>query len=122
MKMIRVPFAVRVPEFLRTFDELMEIYDVSNIKNEKDFSVDIPLPGLSKEDISINVSNRTLVIKVNLTEPTGYVKQFKDYVYEYKLTDLHDLQNVEANMKNGLLSIKVPLKEQKTEAIAIEVK
>jgi len=104
-------------------DELMESYDTeSYASKDQDFSVEIPLPGLSKNDIELEVVGKTFTIKTKLKEPTGYLKRYQDYRYSYQLTDKYDLSKVEAAMVNGLLTIKVPLKEYKTESLKIEVK
>jgi len=124
MYRIRSPFVTNTSELFRTFDELMEIYesDSMGVKNEKEFSVEIPFAGLSKENIHLEVNGKTLIVKTKINDTTGYCKRYQDHVYSYQLTDLHDLNSIEANMKNGLLGIRVPLKEKKTESIKVEVK
>lgn len=124
MYRIRSPFVTNTSELFRTFDELMEIYesDSMGVKNEKEFSVEIPFAGLSKENIHLEVNGKTLIVKTKINDATGYCKRYQDHVYSYQLTDLHDLNSIEANMKNGLLGIRVPLKEKKTESIKVEVK
>lgn len=120
MNRIRAPFA-GMPEFIRTFDELLEIYDDSiNVKNQKDFSLEIPLPGLSKENIEVSTSGTKLLIKMKVDEPTGFNKRYQDNYLTYQLSEHYDLKGIEASIKHGLLSINVPLK--KTENISIEVK
>ncbi len=123
MNMIRAPFRTNTMDFIKMVDELLDSYDTESYATKnQDFSVEIPLPGLSKNDIELEVNGKTLTIKTKLNEPVGYLKRYQDYRYSYQLTDKYDLGKVEAAMTNGLLTIKVPLKEQKTESLKIEVK
>ena len=58
-----------------------------------------PLPGYSKEDISVKIAKRTLLIYVT--------KQDKQYlVYKQHLSSLYTPSTrVQAHMKNGLVSV-----------------
>jgi len=123
MNMIRTPFRTNTMDFIKMVDELLNSYDMeSYTTKDQDFSVEIPLPGLSKNEIELEVMGKTLTIKTKLNKPDGYLKRYQDYRYSYQLTDKYDLGKVEAAMTNGLLRIKVPLKEQKTESLKIDVK
>jgi HSP20 family molecular chaperone IbpA len=108
---------------LRDFDELFEIFNQKPFeRNEKDFFVEIPLPGLSKENVGIEVKDRTLIVKINLDEPTGFIKRYKNEFYSYYLSESHDLNKITAKMEHGLLSLSVPLKrEKKKESIKIDI-
>ena len=123
MNMISTVFKMETVDFSKAFDDLMDAYEMETYAaNNKNFSVDIPLPGLSKNEIELEIVGKSFTIKTKLNEPSGYLKRYQDYRYSYQLTDKYDLVKIVATMKNGLLTINVPLKEQKTESFKIEVK
>ena len=79
--------------------------------NPKEFSVEIPFSGLSKDEIKIAVDGNVLTIKTDVKKESGFVLRHKNRSYSYSLSDAHDLEKVEAKMENGLLFIRVPVKE-----------
>lgn len=78
----------------------------------KEFSVEIPFSGLSKDEVKVSVEGNVLMIKTEVTKESGFVLNHRDKSYSYSLTEAHDLDKIEAKMENGLLSIKVPVKEE----------
>ncbi len=113
-----------IESLMRDFDHIFDLFNQkSSSYVAKEFFTELPLPGLSKDDVTIEVRNNTLIIKTELDNPTGFVKRYQNEYYSYYLSDSHDLTNIEAKMENGLLSITVPLKkEKKKDAIKVTVK
>ena len=118
----------RFPNMWAEFDELFNIFNEDfkvkyDVAIDKDFSTELPLPGLDKEHLSIEVSGRTLIIKTKVKNAEGFIKRYTDNSYSYYLSDAHDLTKTEAKMENGLLKIKVPLKKKdETKNITVEIK
>lgn len=112
----------------KDFDDLFnafneELFTSYEVPKHKEFLTELPLPGLDKENISIEVSGKTLIIKTNVKTPEGFTKRYVDNSYSYYLTEAHDLNKTNAKMENGLLKITVPLKKKdETKNITIEVK
>lgn len=110
------------------FDQLFDIFNEDlNVKYEvptdKDFTAELPLPGLDKEHLSIEVTGKTLIIKTKVKNAEGFIKRYTDNSYSYYISDAHDLSKTEAKMENGLLKIKVPLKKkEETKTVTVEVK
>lgn len=90
------------------------------IQRDNCFVVRLELPGMNKEDISVHVENNNLVIegekrieheeekdKVHLKE-CSYGK----FRRAYSLKNHFDSDNIESKLENGILSIKVPLKNK----------
>jgi HSP20 family molecular chaperone IbpA len=112
----------------QSFDELFNIFNEDfgtsyDVPNDKEFLTELPLPGLDKEHLSIEVSGRTLIVKTNIKNAEGFVKRYVDNSYSYYLSSSHDLSKTEAKMENGLLKIKVPLrKKEETKSVTVEIK
>jgi|688.fasta_scaffold153556_3 HSP20 family molecular chaperone IbpA len=112
----------------QSFDELFNIFNEDfrtsyDIPSDKEFLTELPLPGLDKEHLSIEVSGRTLIVKTNIKNAEGFVKRYVDNSYSYYLSSSHDLSKTEAKMENGLLKIKVPLrKKEETKSVTVEIK
>ncbi|MBO8473600.1 MAG: Hsp20/alpha crystallin family protein [Bacteroidetes bacterium] len=111
---------------------------VNIIENEKDFTVEVAAPGLTKNDFKINVTNdNELTIEME--------KKYEDKEHEGKkngkylrrefsysrfqqsllLPDTIDRKGISAKMEHGVLTIVLPKKEEEkpidtTQTIAIE--
>ena len=111
--------------FFKDFDQIFELFNEKSFEGgiDKDFFTELPLPGVTRDDLTIEVKNKTLIVRVELKEPTGFVKRYHDNYFTYYLNDNHDLDNIDAKMENGLLSITIPIKkEKKTDAIKVKIK
>lgn len=79
-------------------------------ENEKYF-MEIALPGVGKEDISIETEENLLIIS---TKEKGDAKTpFIDYsgkTWRYRLPERTDVDAMVASVENGILSIEIPLK------------
>jgi len=99
--------------------------------DEHQYTVTLEAPGLEQEDLSIDLKERTLVIKGNKQEETEdkdkqYYRVERRYgTFERLLSipDDADVDGISASMKNGLLTITIPrhaVDESKIKKIAIE--
>ncbi len=85
------------------------------IETDEAVIITMELPGIEKEDISLEAIENNLVIEVD-TETRKYHK-------ELKLPENLDIDKIEANYKNGVLDIKIKRKkEEKKKGKKIEVK
>lgn len=104
--------------FLTDFGDILEMFNVKPLLTSKeDFFTELPLPGVAKDEISIEVKNSTLIVRVELKEPKGFAKTYDGSDFSYFLSDKHDLDKIEAVMENGLLSIKIPLKKEDDDSV-----
>lgn len=98
--------------------------EVDNPSQYKEFNLELPLPGITKDDLTIEIKHNSLSIKVNnLKDATGYRALYSDRKYLYHLTNYHDLESIDAVMLDGLLKIGVPLKTEvkgKIKTVAIK--
>ncbi|MFA5555291.1 MAG: Hsp20/alpha crystallin family protein [Phycisphaerae bacterium] len=136
---IKPEFPNIIEKFLgkKITDEAANNEDVSVIPSvniadiDKAFEVSVALPGLEKKDVKIEVYNDCLIV----SSEKQYEKEEKDknwmrreYGYasfqrKFQLPESADQDRIQAEMKNGVLSIKVAKKEgyiENRRQIAIE--
>jgi HSP20 family protein len=104
---------------------------VDIIEDKDGYRISADLPGMNKEDISINIENNLLTISGE--KKTETEKSEKDLYYHlersfgsfsrsFTLPDNVDTQNVEANFRNGVLTMLLKKREEtKPRQIAIKV-
>lgn len=106
-----------------------------NIKeNEKEFSLEMAIPGFSKENFEVNVENNILTIssakkeeKEEKAAKENYVRRefhYSSFKRSFTLNEKSiDTDNIEARYENGILHISIPKKvvqvEKKNKTIAI---
>lgn len=109
----------------RVMDNLLkELLDTPTRTNEYNrtmkieddvLSMEFDVPGLSKKDFKITIEDTTLVID-GTTEARKFFKS-------YKIQKDWDLSKTGAVVKNGVLTITIPKKEEKkTKLLTIDVK
>ena len=98
-------------------------YDLVN--DEKELTLKTIMPGISKKDVSVFIDeNDMLRIKVTNKE-VKKDKLLKQFYYEksYYLSKKYDKDNISAEMKNGVLEIKIPkIVESKNKSKMIEIR
>lgn len=105
------------------FDGLFLMSDYGKTKIPEDFHVEIPFPGLTKEDLSIELVGKELIIQVQAKESSNFTKRYRNYYFTKRLADYHDLDKIEARMDSGLLTITAPIKKNdKSGVIEIKIK
>ena len=89
------------------------VYD--SIKTEKDGSstISVVVPGYSKEDLKLEVSDGTLKLS---SEVEG-----KSLKRLWKISDSVDTRKIKADCKNGILTISLPLKEKNSKITTITI-
>jgi HSP20 family protein len=100
-------------------------------KNEGFLSFDIALPGFSREDISVEVRNDTLIVKAKRQEEEKsegeyIVQQFRMETVEkrFLLQPGADREEIKAKFKNGLLTVSItdlpPEEEKPVKRVTVE--
>jgi|28_taG_2_1085356.scaffolds.fasta_scaffold00003_189 HSP20 family protein len=86
--------------------------------DEKEYEVTIDLPGMSEDDVQIELNGNTLIVK-GKKEEKNESKDKQYYRVErsvgsfqrtLSLPEDADLDNISANIKNGLLAVHIPRK------------
>lgn len=119
------PFELDFTNFLDDFFG-NNLYNVSNLGKtniqefDNNYLIELQIPGFTKDDINLNLENGTLKVEgevKNENEEKGNVhrKEFKksSFVRSFQIPEDVSAEEIEANMENGILSIKAPKKELK---------
>jgi HSP20 family molecular chaperone IbpA len=87
------------------------------------FIVKVPVPGMSREDLSVHLEGRMLVISEKEHERNENNKGFRRSSVKHSITlpDGIDTARIQAKCRHGLLTITVDKKERTTRRIAIKV-
>ena len=92
------------------------------IDNEKDFTIELAVPGMKKDDFNIKLEDDVLNISVERQEEEGEVKEEKNFTrrefrYDgfcrsFSMPEIVDQENIKADYKNGVLSVALPKSEE----------
>jgi len=113
------------------YETVMAFNPISNTReSENAYHVEIDLPGLSKEDIKIDLNDKTLTIygerniKNEIKEEDYYKVEssFGKFQRQFTLPENVDLENISANSKDGVLEIVLPKTQESVKKKSIEIK
>jgi len=124
---------------LREFDNVLSnrVQDgvwspkVNIVENEKGYTISAELPGVSKDDIDIDLKDSTLSIKgekkaVTKDEKENYIRVesiYGKFERSFSVSDDIDRNSVNASFKDGVLTLVLNKKEEsKPKQIKVEVK
>ncbi|NBC27734.1 MAG: Hsp20 family protein [Bacteroidetes bacterium] len=90
-------------------------------ETEDQFSIEVEVPGLNKEDLNINVENSTLTIsgeRKKKSEEDGrrfhrVETHYGTFNRSFQLPDYVDQDSIEATYKNGILDVTMNKREEK---------
>ena len=100
-------------------------------EDEQAYHITLELPGIEKKDVSVELTEGTLVVSAERKKPNvkeGECEHHDDFLYGKRINRISfpkevESGKVEATFKNGLLSITVPKKEEvKPKPVAIKIK
>lgn len=98
----------RVFQKMNSLPSFFSQYDKFRIHTEeKNWRLEIPLPGATKEDLKISLKESDKL----LVEVVGENTWSQGEIREFRLPPAADAENITAEMKNGLLVIEVPKKK-----------
>ena len=90
------------------------------VENEKDYQIEIAIPGLIKDDLNIKVEDNILIISHERDEDSTFrfTKSFKKV---YTLPDDVSVKGIVAKVENGILLLTLPKEKKKTNERVIEI-
>jgi len=91
-------------------------------QNETGYIISIAAPGVSKEDININIETNTLTISYTQEENTEASFACSSFRRSWRLPEGTDVENITATYQNGILSLSVPTADATTYTRTIEIK
>jgi len=89
------------------------------IEKDDEYIIELLVPGIQKDDLSINIEENKLIIRHSLKskEKEDYVNYIKlgfnkeSFNREFNLSKKIDISNISASFDNGILSVKLPKKK-----------
>lgn len=135
-KMIYMNLLPRRFDFDDMFDNFFVDKSYSNMKcdvYEKggNYHIEMDIPGFDKNDISIEVKNDYLIITAEKNNEKNEEDKEKKYIRQERSYGKYqrsfyvgniDTENVNAEFKNGMLEIIIPMKEKVEDKKMIEIK
>lgn len=101
-------------------------------ETDKDFRLELLLPGFKKEDVQLNYHENILTVKVELPEEkenTGEEykyerREFGVYNFErkFKVPKTVEAEKINARFQNGILELTLPKKEEAQVKPPVEIK
>ncbi len=99
-------------------------------ETEKEFKIELLVPGVTKDDLSLVQKDNLLTIKVEkkeeekLEEYKYARREFGAYNFEkqYRLPKTIDAENITAKFENGILNVLLPKKEEALEKAPVQIK
>jgi len=90
------------------------------LDHEKDFTIELAVPGMSKDDFKINLDNDILSISVERQEVeekeeknfTRREFRYDGFCRSFSLPDIVDQEKIKADYKNGVLSVLLPKSDE----------
>ena len=103
---------------LNFFNRNYSVPSVNSIENNDSFEIDLAVPGMKKEDFSIELNDKILVIS---SESSNNIENDKMRLNEFNFSSFQrsfrvphsvDQDKIKANYKNGILKIKLPKRKE----------
>ena len=91
---------------------------VNSLENNDSFEIDLAVPGMKKEDFTIELNDKVLVISSETSNTMENDKMrlnefnFSSFQRSFRVPDSVDLDKIKANYKNGVLKIKLPKRKE----------
>ena len=95
---------------------------VNIVEGKEDFRIEVAAPGLEKDDFKIDLENNVLTISSEREESSEkqedenrYMRRefcYSSFRRAFSLPNTVDADKIEANHKNGVLSIVIPKREE----------
>jgi HSP20 family protein len=112
--------------FRGSWTPAVDIFETDN----HDLVLKAELPGMAREDVEVSVENGTLVLKGQKTFDTEVKEEhyrrversYGQFYRSFTLPNTVDTSKVAADYKNGILTVKLPFREEaKPRTINVEV-
>jgi HSP20 family protein len=86
---------------------------------DEGYTVEIPVPGLSKDDVTVTTNENHLVVK-NVVGETSSGKWLNKNERTFTIPNGISLKNIKAKVENGLLTISLPFAKKVKTNIVVE--
>ena len=104
--------------------------NVDLFENDNEYEIQLAVPGITKDDIKIDVKEGLLTIsgerkfekKIDDKNYRSIETQYGNFVRSFTLPDHVDAGKISAEYKDGILHVAVPKDEKKTLATTVKIK
>lgn len=104
--------------------------NVDVIENDKAFDLQVAVPGMSKEDFSLDLAENTLTIsgerKFNQEKKEGnyysFETQYGTFKRTFRIPKNVNIDKIEASYKEGILSVVLPKSDEQKLKSTIKIK
>ncbi len=107
---------------------LSDTFKVDVQENEKEYCIEAELPGVKKEEISLEINEGQLTISVNREQSleedkTNYIHRERRFSSMKRSIYLQEavVDSIKARLEDGVLNITVPKQEKKDKTLRIEI-
>ena len=90
--------------------------------DDKNYYIDLALPGLEKKDINLNISDNYLLLNYKSKDEKDNASWKQSFRRSIKLPKDIKTDGIDAKLKNGILSIKIQKDKQESKNQKIEIK
>ena len=96
------------------FNRRHSVPSVNSVENNDSFEIDLALPGMKKDDFTIELNDKILVIS---SDNSNYDQNertrlnefnYSSFQRSFRVPESVELDKIKANYKNGILKIKLP--------------
>jgi HSP20 family protein len=90
---------------------------VNSIESDDSFEIDLAVPGMKKDDFTIQLNDKVLVISSENTNSVDNSNMrlnefnYSSFQRSFRVPETVELDKIKANYKNGILKIKLPKKK-----------
>ncbi len=103
----------------RFFGTQQKLPAANIIEREKEFTVELAIPGMTKKDFKINVENGTLKVSCekrdeNLEKKEAYTRKefsYSSFARTFTLPETVNTEKINAHYEDGILKFTLPKKE-----------
>ena len=106
--------------FFDTLDKVFETQRFVNApqtnirKNESEYKVFLPIPGLSKEDLKISIKDGIMKISFEKEEKDERVHFVSNFTKTYSIPDDVKEKDITGKVENGILELVLPIDKKKS--------
>ena len=96
------------------FNRRHSVPSVNSVENNDSFEIDLAVPGMKKDDFTIELNDKILVISSdNSDHDQNEGTRLNEFNYSsfqrsFRVPESVELDKIKANYKNGILKIKLP--------------
>ena len=96
------------------FNRRHSVPSVNSVENNDSFEIDLAVPGMKKDNFTIELNDKILVISSDNSDyDQNERKRLNEFNYSsfqrsFRVPESVELDKIKANYKNGILKIKLP--------------